>query len=65
LGSLSQGRTSEEIAGDMRIPVKMVKSSIRSLYVKLGATNRADAVRIATAEGLLKGPRGGGAAEDL
>ncbi|MDR2048583.1 MAG: LuxR C-terminal-related transcriptional regulator [Treponema sp.] len=53
LNSLSQGHTSEEIAGDMRISVKMVKSAIRSLYVKLGAANRADAIRVATERGLL------------
>jgi DNA-binding NarL/FixJ family response regulator len=53
LNNFSQGRTSEEIAGDMHISVKMVKSAIRSLYVRLGAANRADAVRIATERGLL------------
>jgi LuxR family maltose regulon positive regulatory protein len=53
LSSLSQGRTGEEIAVAMKIPVKMIKSVIRSLYTKLGAVNRADAVRVATARGLL------------
>jgi LuxR family maltose regulon positive regulatory protein len=53
LDSLSRGRTSEEIAGDMRISVKMVKSAIRSLYVRLGATNRTGAIRIAAEQGLL------------
>jgi LuxR family maltose regulon positive regulatory protein len=53
LGSLSQGYTSDEIAGNMRISVQMVKSAIRSLYLKLGVTNRAGAVRIATERGLL------------
>jgi LuxR family maltose regulon positive regulatory protein len=53
LGGLSRGRTAEEIADDMRISVNMVKSVIRSLYAKLGAINRADAIRIATAKGLL------------
>jgi LuxR family maltose regulon positive regulatory protein len=53
LNSLSQGRTSEEIAAAMRIPVKMVKSAIRQLYIKLGAANRAGAVRSATELGLL------------
>jgi LuxR family maltose regulon positive regulatory protein len=53
ISSLSQGHTSEEIAGAMRIPVKMVKSAIRRLYIKLGAANRAEAVRNATEEGLL------------
>jgi DNA-binding CsgD family transcriptional regulator len=53
LNSLSQGHTSGEIAGVMRVSVKMVKSVIRRLYVKLGAANRADAVRSATEKGLL------------
>jgi DNA-binding NarL/FixJ family response regulator len=53
LDSLSQGYTAEEIAGDMRISVKMVKSAIRSLYVRLGAANRAGAIRVATEWGLL------------
>jgi LuxR family maltose regulon positive regulatory protein len=56
LGSLSLGRTGEEIAGDMNISVKMVKSAIRSLYVRLGVTNRTGAIRIATERGLLPGP---------
>jgi LuxR family maltose regulon positive regulatory protein len=53
LGSLSKGHTSEEIAGALRVPVKMIKSAIRRLYIKLGAANRADAVRSATEKGLL------------
>jgi LuxR family maltose regulon positive regulatory protein len=53
LNGLSQGRTSEEIAGSMRAPVKMVKSAIRQIYIKLGAANRADAIRSATGLGLL------------
>jgi LuxR family maltose regulon positive regulatory protein len=57
LSSLSQGRTSEEIAGDMKISPNIIKSAIRSLYTKLGAINRADAIRIATAKGLLKDSR--------
>jgi DNA-binding NarL/FixJ family response regulator len=53
LDSLSQGHTAEEIADDMRISIKMVKSAIRSLYVKLGVSNRAGAIRVATEKGLL------------
>jgi LuxR family maltose regulon positive regulatory protein len=55
LNALSQGHTVERIAGEMGISDNMVKSVIRSLYAALGATNRADAVRVATAKGLLKG----------
>jgi LuxR family maltose regulon positive regulatory protein len=53
INSLSQGCTSEEIAAAMRSPVKVVKSAIRQLYIKLGASNRADAVRSATELDLL------------
>jgi LuxR family maltose regulon positive regulatory protein len=53
LAGLSCGRTAQKIAADMKISVKMVKSVIRSVYAKLGVTNRAAAVRAATARGLL------------
>jgi LuxR family maltose regulon positive regulatory protein len=52
LRGLSRGRTSEGIASNMKISLNTVKSVIRSLYGKLGAVNRADAIRIATARGL-------------
>jgi LuxR family maltose regulon positive regulatory protein len=54
LGGLSQGLTREEIAEGSSISLNTVKSVIRSVYNKLGAINRADAVRIATSMGLLK-----------
>jgi DNA-binding CsgD family transcriptional regulator len=50
---LSQGRTEKEIIEEMKISLQMVKSTIRSLYIKLRAANRADTVRIAVAKGLL------------
>jgi LuxR family maltose regulon positive regulatory protein len=53
LAGLSQGLTREEIAGFSSISVNTVKSVIRSIYNKLGAANRADAVRIATSLGLV------------
>jgi LuxR family maltose regulon positive regulatory protein len=53
LTGLSQGLTREEIAGLSSISVNTVKSVIRSIYNKLGAVNRADAVRIATSLGLV------------
>jgi LuxR family maltose regulon positive regulatory protein len=54
LTGLSRGLTREEIALDGGISVNTVKSAIRSVYNKLGAVNRADAVRIAAAQGILK-----------
>jgi LuxR family maltose regulon positive regulatory protein len=53
LAELSQGLTREEIAGHLSLSVNTIKSVIRSVYNKLGAINRADAVRIATSLGLL------------
>jgi LuxR family maltose regulon positive regulatory protein len=52
---LSQGLTREEIASNSVISVNTVKSAIKSVYNKLRAVNRADAVRIATLMGILKG----------
>ncbi|MDR2402525.1 MAG: LuxR C-terminal-related transcriptional regulator [Spirochaetaceae bacterium] len=58
LTGLSEGLTREEIAGTSSISINTVKSVIKSIYNKLGAINRADAVRIATGMGLLinRGP---------
>ena len=53
LAGLAQGLTREEIAGVSAISVNTVKSAIRSIYNKLGAVNKADAVRIAAEQGLL------------
>jgi LuxR family maltose regulon positive regulatory protein len=53
LVNLSQGMTQEEIAGISSLSVNTVKSVIRSVYNKLGAANKADAVRIAASRGLV------------
>ncbi|MDR2617693.1 MAG: LuxR C-terminal-related transcriptional regulator, partial [Treponema sp.] len=53
LANLSQGMTQEEIAGISSLSVNTVKSVIRSIYNKLGAVNKADAVRIAASQGLV------------
>jgi LuxR family maltose regulon positive regulatory protein len=53
LTGLSKGLTREEIAGLASISANTVKSVIRSVYNKLGAVNRADAIRIATSLGLV------------
>jgi LuxR family maltose regulon positive regulatory protein len=59
---LSQGLTREEIAQERAMSLNTVKMTISSLYEKLGAVNRADAIRIATARGIIKtnGPAGTG-----
>jgi LuxR family maltose regulon positive regulatory protein len=53
LTGLYQGMTQEEIAGQFSLSVNTVKSVIRSIYTKLGAVNKADAVRIAAAKGIV------------
>jgi len=54
LTGLSRGFTREEIAGAASISPNTVKSTVRSIYNKLGALNKADAVRIAVKKGVLK-----------
>jgi LuxR family maltose regulon positive regulatory protein len=53
LRGLYQGMTQEEIAGFASLSVNTVKSLTRSIYNKLGAINKADAVRIAASLGLV------------
>jgi LuxR family maltose regulon positive regulatory protein len=54
LTNLCQGMTQEEIAGLSSLSVNTVKSVVRNIYNKLGAVNRADAVRIAASLGILE-----------
>jgi LuxR family maltose regulon positive regulatory protein len=53
LTGLAQGLTREEIARMYSISANTVKSAARSIYNKLSAINRADAVRIAAEMGIL------------
>lgn len=50
---LSRGLTREEISQQQYISVNTVKTHIKSIYNKLGALNRADAIRLATLMGIL------------
>jgi LuxR family maltose regulon positive regulatory protein len=54
LAGISQGFTREEIANKFLLSINTVKSIIKSIYDKLGALNRADAIRIAVKTGILK-----------
>jgi LuxR family maltose regulon positive regulatory protein len=54
LSYLSQGLTRGEIAAALNLSINTVKSNVRSIYNKLGAVNRSDAVRIAAANGILQ-----------
>ncbi|MCZ4500388.1 MAG: putative LuxR family transcriptional regulator [Marmoricola sp.] len=53
LGHLSQGLTLQAIAVRETVSINTVKSQVRSLYSKLGATDREQAMQIATTEGLI------------
>ncbi|GHU75303.1 helix-turn-helix transcriptional regulator [Spirochaetia bacterium] len=53
LSALARGFTRDEIARDNRLAINSVKSILSRIYRKLGALNRADAVRIAAARGLV------------
>lgn len=55
LNSLALGLTREEIAASCYISVNTVKVVIKSIYNKLGAVNRADAIRLASALNLISG----------
>ncbi|MDR0730738.1 MAG: LuxR C-terminal-related transcriptional regulator [Treponema sp.] len=52
--ALSQGFTREEIARQEHLSLNAIKEIIKSIYRKLGAVNRADAIRIALVLGILK-----------
>jgi len=54
LAGISQGLTREKIAGSFSLSKNTVKGIIKTIYDKLGAFNRADAIRIATKAGFLK-----------
>jgi LuxR family maltose regulon positive regulatory protein len=57
LTGLSRGLTRKEIAQKGGFSVGRVKPLIKRVYDKLGAVNRADAIRIASAMGLLQAQR--------
>jgi LuxR family maltose regulon positive regulatory protein len=64
LTGLFQGLTQEEIARFSSRSVNTVKSVIKRIYEKLGALNRADAIRIAINRGLLDWDGSGAAFTD-
>lgn len=56
LALLASGRTNSEIAGDLYVAVGTVKSHVNSIYTKLEARNRAEAVSRAQELELLPRP---------
>ena len=55
LQDLAQGLTREEVANKQYISVNTVKSTLRTIYNKLDANNRTDAVSIAMTNGFIDG----------
>ena len=53
LQAIAQGLTREEIAIEQHVSVNTVKSTIRNIYNKLNANNKADAVSIAMTNGYI------------
>ncbi len=53
LQSVAQGLSNKQIALSLGISEHTVKFHLSSLYAKLGATNRTEAVRIGTQQGLI------------
>jgi LuxR family maltose regulon positive regulatory protein len=54
LAALAQGLTREEIARQNNQSLGLIKTAISQIYRKLGAINRADAIRIAISFGILE-----------
>ncbi len=50
---LAQGLANKQIAGQLGISEHTVKFHVSSIYTKLGATNRAEAVRLGVQQGLI------------
>ena len=51
---MADGRTNKEIAGDLGITERTVKTHLGHLFEKLGVTTRTEAVRVATRRGLVR-----------
>ena len=56
LESLSFGGGYAEVARDLGVEINTVRSHVRALYGKLGVENRAEAVNLGWAHGLLRQP---------
>jgi DNA-binding NarL/FixJ family response regulator len=51
---MADGRSNKEIAGELGISERTVKSHLGHLFEKLGVTSRTEAVKIATRRGLVR-----------
>ncbi|MDR1726986.1 MAG: LuxR C-terminal-related transcriptional regulator [Acidobacteriota bacterium] len=51
---LFRGFTLEEIAGEAKLSINTVKSTVKRVYGKLGTANRTETIRVAISQGLLR-----------
>ena len=54
LRSMAQGRSNKEVASELGISERTVKTHLGHLFAKLGVTSRTEAVRVATHRGLVR-----------
>ena len=54
LRSMAQGRSNKEVATELGISERTVKTHLGHLFQKLGVTSRTEAVRVATHRGLVR-----------
>jgi two-component system NarL family response regulator len=51
---LAEGKANKEIAEELEISERTVKTHLGHLFEKLGVTNRTEAVKVATRRGLVR-----------
>ena len=51
---MADGRSNKEIAGELSISERTVKTHPGHLFEKLGVTSRTEAIRVATRRGLVR-----------
>lgn len=56
LQGMADGKSNAEIGAGMHVSENTVKTHVRRLFMKLGARDRANAVRLAFDAGLLRSP---------